>query len=263
MWGPIIGAGIGAIGNLAGGLLQQQGANAQNAMSWQQMQLQQQFADQQAQKQMDFQERMSSTAYQRSMADMRAAGLNPILAYKQGGASSPGGAMGSAGGASFENAMEGLGEGVSSASQAAHRAMELSSMKADIANKESTTDLNKANTILAAEQVNRTKQETATSAAAMHRANADAALITEQLKTPEAQRALFGAQSHSAYQAGEHSRVQREQLEKYGPGWGQNFGFLDRLKNAIKELPPLPSGQPHPENTRAPWRIRNPGPPRK
>ena len=39
----------------------------------------------------DFQERMSNTAYQRAMADMRQAGINPIMVSKLGGASTPSG----------------------------------------------------------------------------------------------------------------------------------------------------------------------------
>lgn len=81
--GKVFGAASSVLGSPLGGL-----ATSALGSLWE---------DKQSRKAVDknlaFQAEMSNTAYQRSMKDMEAAGLNPILAYKQGGASTPTGAM--------------------------------------------------------------------------------------------------------------------------------------------------------------------------
>jgi hypothetical protein len=122
----LVGAGLGFLGGERTNAANRDIASAANAAS-----------AEQAAKQMDFQERMRSTQYQTAVEDMKKSGLNPMLAYTQGGAGTPAGAMGQVSTAKIGNSVGSALQGYQS----------LSMNNADIDLKKATTVGTTATTI--------------------------------------------------------------------------------------------------------------------
>lgn len=125
-----------------------------------------------ASRQMDFQQYNSDTAYQRSVKDMRAAGINPMMASQLGGASTPTGAA-----ETYDN----MGSAVGSAIAAERTRAEIAQIESTTKTQESQTALNEALKKKVAEETQLTSHTAGIAAANEFKAKAELPRVKQEL----------------------------------------------------------------------------------
>lgn len=212
-----------AILNGIGGFIGSQGQMSANSAMMQ-------FNAQQAQAQRDWEERMSNTAYQRSMADMKAAGLNPILAGNLGGASTPGGAVASV---NLQNPNASMGAGISAMGNALGNSAAVKASVAAADKDSSASEVNKAqvpainaSTDLTKSAVAKTDQETKTGIANEDAARAAATASRQAAATSAASAALIQQQTNSARAQADIDAANAADVKKYGVPRNESVGGL-------------------------------------
>lgn len=134
VWPAIIAAGA-AIGSA---ILANKGQQDANDAQAEQAQLNRDFNSAEAAKTREWQENMRQTQYQTAVSDLKAAGLNPMLAYQQGGAGTPSGATASS------SSMPQIGNKVAAALTAGAQAAQIMNLKAQTEKTQADTEVSHA-----------------------------------------------------------------------------------------------------------------------
>jgi len=170
--------------------------------------------------QMDFQREMSNTSYQRAVDDMKKAGLSPMLAYSQGGASTPTGSM--------YNPKNELAGAANSAGSAVQASLNAALSKAQVEKTEAETELASAQAAEAAARIptyqstmdvnqstiTKASYETQEMLSRTNLNNVQQAKVYEEIKNLFEQRHLTSAQIGEALA---RTDLSREQIKEIAP----------------------------------------------